>query len=449
MSKRYLINRKNAITTVLLISLSLSVCVTIGSEVSKISHREIYKPHQQYNASIGIVMPLLNWSEFGLSENPLLDVFTATRDELSPTYEINWDARYASDFVEIENEILNVSSYNYDLVIGVGFFMTTALEAASIQYPNAKFVLIDSVSDKPNIASIDFKNHESSFLVGALSAMVSKKKHLGFLGALNIPLINAYRSGFEQGARYINPDIKISSSYSPNPDNAWQDYDGGYNLADQMLDDGVDIFYAAADNTGLGFNDRVIEAANNGQLVYTNWVDSDWDGYAPGAILSSAVKRYDTAITLQVEAVILDQWTPGLHMIGINENGVDISSMEYTQDEANYVCNDGKTRSEVIDDIIEGVSVGTIVIDSELQDPVNYNTVPHLCDATVTSSDTSSTSSDSSSSLSDSDTTSGDTDLTSSDSDDSSVPHNSMNLFIAIVALLTINKIKSSKRKLI
>ena len=100
----------------------------------------------------------------------------------------------------------------FDLIIAVGFTMKESLLAAAAAYPDQKFVIIDEVvNDVPNIASITFKEHEGSFLVGALAAMMSKSGTVGFIGGMELPVIKKFQAGYEQGAKHVNPNIKVSS----------------------------------------------------------------------------------------------------------------------------------------------------------------------------------------------------------------------------------------------
>ena len=97
----------------------------------------------------------------------------------------------------------------YQLIIGVGFSMKDSVMAVAQQFPDQKFAIIDEkIENVPNIASLSFKEHEGSFLVGALAAMMSKSGTIGFVGGMESPLIQKFQAGFEQGAKYVNPNIK-------------------------------------------------------------------------------------------------------------------------------------------------------------------------------------------------------------------------------------------------
>ena len=74
-----------------------------------------------------------------------------------------------------------------------------------------------------------------------MAAMVSENGDIGFLGGLDIPLINKFLAGYRQGARYINPDIIVRHAYCPNPDNPWDDPDGGKAVTENFIEQGSDI----------------------------------------------------------------------------------------------------------------------------------------------------------------------------------------------------------------
>ena len=101
------------------------------------------------------------------------------------------------------------AQYGYNVVIGVGFAQGPILAEVARDYPQLHFVLIDSVAESPNVASLLFKEHEGSFLVGMLAAYTNKTGTIGFIGGMDIPLIHKFQTGYEEGARYVNPNIKV------------------------------------------------------------------------------------------------------------------------------------------------------------------------------------------------------------------------------------------------
>ena len=103
-------------------------------------------------------------------------------------------------------------------VLGIGFAQAPALEKVAKEFPDTNFAIIDMVVDLPNVRSIVFKEHEGSFLVGALAAMASESGKVGFVGGMDIPLIRRFACGYEQGAKHINADAEVCLLYtSPSP----------------------------------------------------------------------------------------------------------------------------------------------------------------------------------------------------------------------------------------
>ncbi len=66
--------------------------------------------------------------------------------------------------------------------------------------PDTFFAIVDdAVITGPNIRTVTFKEHEGSFLVGVAAALTSQTNHVGFVGAVPIPLIEKFQAGYEAG----------------------------------------------------------------------------------------------------------------------------------------------------------------------------------------------------------------------------------------------------------
>ncbi len=267
---------------------------------------------------------------------------------------------------EINTAIENYATAQdpYDLIIAIGFSSSDGVNASATNHPNQHFMIIDSVVDLPNVASVTFKEHEGSFLAGAMAAMTTQTNNIAFLGGLDIPLINKFMYGYKQGAMYINPDITVQVAYSPNPDNPWGDLAGGQTVAETFIENGADIIYAAAGGTGIGVMQAINKTENLGKY-YAIGVDSDQDHLAPGFVLTSMIKRVDTAVFTEIKAVVEGTWAPGSVELGLAEDGVGISEMKYTQKEANTVYAGGKTRIEIVNQIKQDIIDGKIVVSSD------------------------------------------------------------------------------------
>ncbi len=84
------------------------------------------------------------------------------------------------------------------------------MEKVAAEFPNTKFVIVDSVVKLPNVRSVVFKEEEGSYLVGVLAGMASKSGKVGFIGGMDIPLIRKFACGYAQGAKAANGKVQFS-----------------------------------------------------------------------------------------------------------------------------------------------------------------------------------------------------------------------------------------------
>ncbi|UUV18817.1 BMP family ABC transporter substrate-binding protein [Fusobacteria bacterium ZRK30] len=237
---------------------------------------------------------------------------------------------------------------NYDLVVGVGFLMKDSVETVAKEHPNVKFAIIDEVIDAPNVTSLVFAEDEGSFLVGALAAMMTKTNTVGFVGGMEVPLIQKFESGYVQGAKYINSDIKVTTLYTSGP-NPFNDPVRGKENAIAEYNQGADVIFHAAGGTGTG----VIEGAK-AMGIYAIGVDSDQDYVAPGTVLTSMIKNVDQAVFATVKDVKEGTFKTGVNRFGVANNGVGISKLEYTKDII------GEEKIQKLEEIKQGIIDGSI-----------------------------------------------------------------------------------------
>jgi basic membrane protein A len=213
-----------------------------------------------------------------------------------------------------------------NVVIAVGFAFATPLEEIAKEYPDTKFVIIDSVVDAPNVQSVVFKEHEGSFLVGMAAAMASKTGKVGFVGGMDIPLIRNFAYGYEQGVKYVNPKAEVFVNMTGTTPAAWNDPAKGAELAQSQFDRGADVVYAAAGGTGLG----VLQAAADAGKLSIG-VDSNQNYLHPGSVLTSMMKRVDVAVYNAFKTAKEGTWQPGEKNLGLAENGVGYALDKYNR----------------------------------------------------------------------------------------------------------------------
>ena len=234
-----------------------------------------------------------------------------------------------------ESGLRLLAAEHMDLVIGVGFIFTDDLTQLAKEYPNTAFAGVDYAvsTDKagnpipppPNLAALKFREEQGSFLVGALAALMSKTKKVGFVGGMDFPLIQKFEMGFKAGVKHVCPTCEVVSQYAGITPEAFRNPGKGKELGLSQYQSGVDIIYHASGSTGLG----VFEAARQtGKLAIG--VDADQYQEAPGHILTSMVKGVDASVFDAIRRVKEHRFEGGIFQFGLAEHGVD-----YVYDEHN------------------------------------------------------------------------------------------------------------------
>jgi basic membrane protein A len=234
----------------------------------------------------------------------------------------------------IEPAMRAFAERGYDLVIGVGFAQAPIMEIVAKDYPNVNFAIVDGVSQLPNVASLVFKEHQGSYLVGMIAARTTKTGKLGFVGGMDIPLIHRFATGYEEGAKAVNPNISVYRNFVGVTDSAWNNPGKGKELALSQIGKGADVIFTAAGNSGLGAFDAVEQAgkgADGRAQRYVIGVDSNQNMVKPGYVLTSMVKRVDNAVYDIVNDVKNKRFQGGIHVFGLDKDGVAFSLDQYNQ----------------------------------------------------------------------------------------------------------------------
>ena len=241
----------------------------------------------------------------------------------------------------IEPAMRAFAEKGFDLIVGVGFAQGPILQRVATDYPNIRFAIVDGVifeddgkTPKQNVASLVFREHEGSYLVGMIAAEKSKTGVLGFLGGMDIPLIHRFQTGYEEGARAVNPDIRVIANYVGVTDHAWNNPGKGKELAMAQIEKGADVIFTAAGNSGLGAFDAVEQYGINEKGEANKFVigvDSNQNGVKPGFVLTSMVKRVDNAVYDVVKEVLGGQFKGGFHVFGLDKDGVAYSLDDFNK----------------------------------------------------------------------------------------------------------------------
>jgi basic membrane protein A len=205
-----------------------------------------------------------------------------------------------------QTRLRQLASEGFSPIIGVGFAYAESMKLVAAEFPNVKFGLVDSAVDgAANVTPLVFAEQEGSFLAGVIAAYQSKKCHVGFVGGVEIPLIQKFEAGYIQGAKAAAPKIQVEKKYiTPAGDfTGFQDAPKGQEAAKGQIDKGADVIYQAAGASGKG----IFSAAKQGGVLAIG-VDSDQYNQATVAdtkdvIVSSMLKRVDVAVYDFIKAV--------------------------------------------------------------------------------------------------------------------------------------------------
>lgn len=261
-----------------------------------------------------------------------------------------------SEGADREPQMRQLAAGEAPLIFGVGFLFTDDVKALAKEFPDKKFACVDmTVQDgetlPPNLVALKFREEQGSFLVGALAGLLTKTGKVGFVGGMDIPLIRKFQAGCTAGVKAVNPAAEVLVKYAGNTGEAFRDPTKGKELALAEYQAGADIIYHASGSTGLG----VFEAARQlGKLAIG--VDSDQHDEAPGFILTSMVKRVDTAVLETIREVKEGRWSGGVHTFGLESDGVG-----WVYDERNKALIPDAVKARV-DSLRQAIIAGAIEV---------------------------------------------------------------------------------------
>ncbi|GII90900.1 BMP family lipoprotein [Sinosporangium siamense] len=226
-----------------------------------------------------------------------------------------------------EERLRLLADQGFNPILAVGFAYSGSVKKVAAEFPDVKFAIIDdAAATGPNISNLVFAEHEGSFLVGVAAALKSKKKNIGFVGGVQVPLIEKFEAGFTAGAKAVNKDIKVQSKYLTQPPefSGFNDPAKGKTVAEGMIDAGADVVYHAAGGSGGG----VFEAAKAGDAQAIG-VDADQaltaDAGVKDVIMTSMLKKLDVAVFDFLKSYAGGTVKAGETVYDLKVSGVDYS----------------------------------------------------------------------------------------------------------------------------
>jgi basic membrane protein A len=270
---------------------------------------------------IGLVTDVGGLNDRGFNHLSYVGLKRAER-ELGVNTEV-FQAQSTSEYVP------NLSTFarqRYDLTIGVGFTEAIAIDTAASRFPDSNFAIVDvNQTEEPhkpaNLLGLLFKEQETGYLVGYLAGLEEKRRPgtdvIGSVGGQKQPPVDRFIAGYQAGAKAADPGIKVLNGYSQD----FNDQARCKQIALNQIEQGAGVVFQVAGGCGLG----ALDAAKD-QGVWGIGVDADQSFLGPH-ILTSAVKRVDTAVFLAIKSVVEGKFKGGNLVFGLKDNGVGIGKI--------------------------------------------------------------------------------------------------------------------------
>jgi basic membrane protein A len=248
--------------------------------------------------------------------------------------ELGVSARYVEpgDGSDRESALRQLASQGHDLILAIGFIFSDDVRKLAREFPDVHFVCIDfSAQDgevlPPNLLGLRFREHEGSFLVGAIAGLTSTTGTVGFVGGMDIPLIHKFEAGYRAGVAEVCPRCTVLAAYAGTEPRAFSDPVRGKEIALAQYGRGADVIYHGAGKTGTG----VFTAARE-QGKWAIGTDSDQFADMPCCVLTSMVKGVDVGVFGAIQAEVEGRWAGGVRELGLAEGGVGFVWDEHNRD---------------------------------------------------------------------------------------------------------------------
>jgi len=276
---------------------------------------------------------------------------------------------------DYEPNLLSLIDSGSDLTFAVGYQLADAVTAVAKNNPDSKLCIIDSVVEADNVLSITFKQEEGSFLMGVIAGLTTKTGKVGFIGGKDTDVMQKFETGFAAGVKAVNPEAAagLISADGKNPGttvkyaDSFADMNKGKELALSLYGSGCDVIYHAAGGVGVGMFQAAKELKDSGKEVWAIGVDKDQAAELPDfkdVILSSMIKRVDTATYDATKSVVEGNFKAGVQSLGIAEDGVGMA--ETTKD------NTAPDVLEKAEDYKTQIKEGKFIVPTTRQEVIDF-----------------------------------------------------------------------------
>lgn len=208
---------------------------------------------------------------------------------------------------EFEKAFRDYASQGYNMVLGHGNQFQDSALAVAKDYPNTFFFISSSRffdSNVPNVIGLNSDSSQPYYVFGLISAMMGKGA--GLVGGGDIPPISESFTGFEKGAKSVDPNFKVSITYIGN----WTDVAVAKEAAISQVDAGADFLAPNANIAGNGVYQAITEKKVWGFGTYIPTDQANNFDMAPGRILANYVNDYGAGLVGLAEQLSKGDWKP-------------------------------------------------------------------------------------------------------------------------------------------
>lgn len=245
---------------------------------------------------------------------------------------------------DMEEVFRGYAAQGYGIIFGHGFEFGDAAMKVAKEFPDVKFVVTSTdIHQAPNVASLRADNLEQGFLQGVAAAVVTKTGVVGAVGGMDIPPITDALKGFEAGAKYINPNVKVMTALTGDFDDAAKAKESAFS----MIEKGADVVMQDADQAGLG----VIEACKAKGVMAIGSI-GDQNSAAPDTVVVSGMANLPLAFEKMVGLIQSGEWQPQYYNMGVKEGVISLSPYYSFEDKLTQEQKD--QIQQVVDDIMTG-----------------------------------------------------------------------------------------------
>jgi basic membrane protein A len=298
-----------------------------------------------------------------IGDNGFADLQVKALEFVGKNYKLKTKIYLTYSFEKIEEYMEKAIKVGYNIIIGSnGLFCEKPIENLSKIYKNIYFISVDNELREYNnkSCSLTFKQNEASFLAGVLATKLSKSNVIGFIGGMNIDVINDFLIGFIEGVKYVDKNKEVKYFYNDIDGNKKTDHPftepelAAY-LAKRLYDEyKVDIIYCVAGGSNFGVYDFIKD-----KPIYAIGVDTDQDEYLKGKILFSVLKNIDVGLIYIIDNIINGNFKNINYRLGLKENGVGLSQMKFTK---NIV---GEVNIKLIEELRIKIIKGEIIVSTK------------------------------------------------------------------------------------